>query len=153
MYCVQCGTASQAGQSFCAGCGRAAAIQIQSRLAVHLRPLAILWLVVSAIRMIPGLFLVTLFSTVAGFLPAEVPGFVLWILQVVGFFWVAIAGIGVVAGWGLLERRPWARMLTIVLGCFGLLEVPFGSALGVYTLWVLLPAEAEAEFRQMSLTA
>ena len=77
----------------------------------------------------------------------------LWILQVVGFFWVAIAGIGVVAGWGLLERRPWARMLTIVLGCFGLLEVPFGTVLGIYTLWVLLPADADAEFRQMALTA
>lgn len=129
------------------------AIGIENRLAVHLRPLAILWFVISAIRMIPGLFLVTLFSTVAGFLPAEVPGFVLWILQVVGFVWVAIAGIGVVAGWGLLERRPWARMLTIVLGCFGLLEVPFGTALGIYTLWVLLPAEAEVEFRQTPLSA
>jgi hypothetical protein len=153
MYCVQCGTASQARQSFCAGCGRSVAIGIENRLAVHLRPLAILWFVISAIRMIPGLFLVTLFSTVAGFLPAEVPGFVLWILQVVGFVWVAIAGIGVVAGWGLLERRPWARMLTIVLGCFGLLEVPFGTALGIYTLWVLLPAEAEVEFRQTPLSA
>ena len=153
MYCVQCGTASQAGQGFCAGCGRPAAFQIQSRLAIHLRPLAILWLVVSAIRMIPGLFLVTLFSTVASFLPSGVPEFFLWMLQVVGFFWIVIAGIGVVAGWGLLERRPWARMLTIVLGCFGLVEVPFGLALGIYTLWVLLPAEADAEFRQTSLPA
>ena len=51
--------------------------------------------------------------------------------------------IGIIPGWGLLVRRPWARMLTIVLGCFNLIDLPFGTTLGAYTLWVLQPAKSE----------
>jgi hypothetical protein len=86
------------------------------------------------------------------FLPPDVPGFVIPLVQAFGYVLIAGAGIGFVAGWGLLERRPWARMLAIVLGAFSLFEVPFGTALGIYTLWVLLPAQSEEEFRQLSNT-
>jgi hypothetical protein len=41
-------------------------------------------------------------------------------------------------------------MLTIVLGVVHLVNVPFGTALGAYTLWVLLPAESEAEYAHMA---
>jgi len=44
-------------------------------------------------------------------------------------------------------------MLTIVFGAFSLVDIPFGTALGIYTLWVLLPAESELEYRTMSQTA
>jgi len=44
----------------------------------------------------------------------------------------------------------WARMLAIVFGCFSLLDIPLGTALGIYTLWVLLPARSEEEYRQMA---
>jgi len=60
---------------------------------------------------------------------------------------------GLLAGWGLLTLRPWARILTIVLAIFELLRFPFGTALGVYSLWVLLSAEGSALFqRQSSVT-
>jgi hypothetical protein len=61
--------------------------------------------------------------------------------------------IGFIAGWGLLSREPWARMLAIILGAVSLVDVPFGTALGIYTLWVLLPARSEEEFRQISNAA
>ena len=32
-------------------------------------------------------------------------------------------------------------------------NIPFGTALGIYTLWVLLPAEAEQEYNQESRAA
>jgi hypothetical protein len=44
-------------------------------------------------------------------------------------------------------------MLAIVLGCFSLVEMPLGTALGIYTLWVLLPAQSEQEYRQISKVA
>jgi hypothetical protein len=31
--------------------------------------------------------------------------------------------------------------------------MPVGTALGIYTLWVLLPAQSEEEFRQISNAA
>jgi len=53
---------------------------------------------------------------------------------------------GFLAGWGLLQRESWARILSIVLALLALLNIPFGTALGIYTLWVLLPAGADAEY-------
>jgi hypothetical protein len=47
---------------------------------------------------------------------------------------------------GLLKFQPWARVLTIVLCAINLLNVPFGTALGIYGLWVLLNSETEQLF-------
>ena len=56
--------------------------------------------------------------------------------------------LGIIAGWGLMERRPWARTLAIVLGFFALLHIGIGTVLGIYTLWVLLPAESAQEYQR-----
>lgn len=55
-----------------------------------------------------------------------------------------------VFAWGLLERQPWARMLGIVLAFLALLRIPFGTALGIYTLWVLLPESSGREYDAMA---
>lgn len=55
-----------------------------------------------------------------------------------------------VLAWGLLERQPWARILGIVLGFLILLRIPFGTALGIYTLWVLLPEGSGREYATMA---
>jgi len=44
-------------------------------------------------------------------------------------------------------------MLAIVFGAISLIDIPFGTAIGIYTLWVLLPAESEQEYRTMSRAA
>lgn len=51
-----------------------------------------------------------------------------------------------VLAWGLMERQPWARILGIVLAFLALLRFPFGTALGIYTLWVLLPESSSREY-------
>ena len=53
---------------------------------------------------------------------------------------------GLIAGYGLLKLRPWARTLTIVLAIFELIRFPFGTILGVYSLWVMLSSEGAAQF-------
>ena len=58
------------------------------------------------------------------------------------------AALGFLAGWGLLQREPWARILTIVLSFLALFNLPLGTALGIYSLWVLLPAQSEREYEQ-----
>ena len=53
---------------------------------------------------------------------------------------LAILGLpGIIGGWALLAGRSWGRPLVLVLGFIDLLNFPFGTALGIYTLWVLLP--------------
>ncbi len=63
-----------------------------------------------------------------------------------GLFLGARGALGIVAGWGLLTLRPWARILTIVLAILGLFSFPFGTILSVYTLWVLFSNEGAALF-------
>ena len=58
---------------------------------------------------------------------------------------------GLIAGIGLLNWRPWARVLAIIISALDLLHVPFGTALGIYGLWVLLSPETEALFRRAPL--
>jgi hypothetical protein len=62
-------------------------------------------------------------------------------------FLILVSLPGMVAGIGLLKMQPWARIVAIIVGAFHLLSFPLGTALGVYTLWVLLNAETEALFR------
>lgn len=158
MFCDRCGTRLADTASFCPSCGKALRVvpmmPSQGRIGGHIRLLGILWLALSAFRLLPGLFLVSMFRHGGvSFLPPDVPLFVHGILRLVGGALLVSGVIGIIAGWGLLERQPWARTLSIVLGCFNLIDMPFGTALGVYTLWVLLPAKSEEEYRQIARAA
>jgi hypothetical protein len=157
MYCDGCGATIEGRQKFCSKCGRpiatVASMSAGNRIAGNLKLVAVLWMVLSVITcLIPGLFLILSADVAANFFPPDVPAFVLPLLHGVGIFLLCCAAIGLLAGWGLLEGQPWARMLAIVLSFLNLLHIPFGTALGIYTLWVLLPAQSEAEYRQLSLS-
>lgn len=151
MFCDRCGANLQGPVSFCPHCGRqfgAAPPQpVVNRVAAHVRNVAIAWLVYSAIRVLPGLFL----NHLAGWdfpWDGDAPYFVRGIMRGVGGFFVLSGVVGLIAGWGLYERRHWARMLAIVLAFLNLFHPPLGTAIGIYTLWVLLPAASEAEWQR-----
>jgi hypothetical protein len=69
-------------------------------------------------------------------------------LSFMGLITLVLAALGFVAGWGLLERRPWARTLAITVAIIAILNPILGTVLGIYTLWVLLPSDAEADWRR-----
>jgi hypothetical protein len=157
MFCDRCGARLSDPAKFCPICGKAAGVTplmpIDSRIAGHVRLVGMLWLALSAFHLIPGLILLSLFGHGMWFQPLAVPGFVHGILTVVG--WMLLAGsiLGLVTGWGLLQREPWARGLAIVMACLNLVHMPFGTILGIYTLWVLLPAASEQEYRSVARAA
>ena len=65
------------------------------------------------------------------------------------FVFIAVLSVpGIIAGYGLLHYRPWAPMLSIVISALNLLSFPFGTALGIYGLWILLNEETKPLFRQ-----
>jgi hypothetical protein len=51
-----------------------------------------------------------------------------------------------IAAIGLLKRKGWARILILIVAAIDLLSIPFGTALGVYTLWALLHDETAPFF-------
>ena len=157
MFCDRCGTELPDSANFCTKCGRsfgpaAPLMPVKSRIAGHIRLLGILWIALSAFRLLPGVVLWIITSPEVRIFPPDVPEFLVPMLRsfAVLFFIAGLAGLA--AGWGLLARQPWGRMLAIVLGALSLLDMPFGTALGIYSFWVLLPAQSEEEYRQMSST-
>lgn len=60
---------------------------------------------------------------------------------------LVVSAPSIVAGWGLLNFKPWARILGIVLSALNLINFPIGTAVGGYGLWVLLNTETERLFR------
>ncbi len=57
---------------------------------------------------------------------------------------------GLVTGIGLLKLRSWARLLGVVLSALNLLNIPLGTLMGVYGLWVLLSPDTEQLFADAS---
>jgi hypothetical protein len=53
-------------------------------------------------------------------------------------------------GWGLLQHEEWARVFALVVAFVALLNVPIGTGIGIYTLWVLLPSKSEEEYRALA---
>jgi len=121
----------------------------------HVKILGILHIVFGAMGILLAFGLLLLFGGIAGLIGStdyssdahiSIPilgGIGLLVFVVL----LALSLPGVIAGVGLLQFRPWARVLTIVLSVLDLIHVPFGTALGVYGLWVLLSEGSERMFR------
>jgi hypothetical protein len=111
---------------------------------------------VGVIDLITGLFFTSLGVLVSAGVLLFAPMFYgapLWrpadeaiVLAVVLFVSAVFFVIGIptlVAGIGLLKHRSWARILAIILAVLALIMFPIGTAVGLYTLWVLTHKETE----------
>jgi hypothetical protein len=76
--------------------------------------------------------------------PFEIFDLIPMILIPVSIFMMTISVAGVAGGIGLLRHREWGRIVLMVVSFFNLLRIPFGTALGIYTLWVLMNDETIA---------
>jgi len=63
-----------------------------------------------------------------------------------GLFFLVVSAPGIIGGIGLLKRQNWARILVIILGFIQLINFPIGTALGIYTLVILLREESTQHF-------
>ena len=59
----------------------------------------------------------------------------------------ALVGIlsipNLLTGWGLMKRKSWSRVLTIIMAILALPSFPIGTAIGVYALWVMFNEETK----------
>jgi hypothetical protein len=69
-----------------------------------------------------------------------------WFIPFITILVYLRGALGALVGIGLLRRERWARPLALVVGVLALLKIPFGTALGIYTLWVLVPAQSAMEY-------
>jgi hypothetical protein len=111
----------------------------------HIELLGILHLVYSGLALCLAAFCFLLLSGI-GVLAHDAVA--MGVLGTIGMVICAVITVlavpGIIAGIGLLKMKSWARILAIIVGCLNLLHIPFGTALGVYTLWVLLNEESRS---------
>jgi hypothetical protein len=158
MFCDSCGAALQPGQGYCTRCGKQVlgpVVAGSGRVARHAHLLGILWIAYSAVLLIGGVILKIVSQTIFGPLglpsmPGGPPMFIRPLLSAIAVVLMVKAGVGIAAGLGLLQRQDWGRILAIVLGTISLINIPFGTALGIYTLWVLLSPGADKEYQALA---
>ena len=111
----------------------------------HVKVVAILNIVCGGLGVLLALVVLLFFSGMAGVVhsdpspDSDVGVAALGVIGVVGFVAIAFISVpSVIGGIGLLKYREWARILLIVMSALNLINVPFGTALGIYGLWTLL---------------
>jgi hypothetical protein len=159
MFCSGCGQALAVGQAYCPQCGRPAAVAVPpvpglqfqiENYAGKVKALSVVWFIYAGLALVTGmmgLFFADAFLSgrfgpwmngpwVHGPMPP------MWLgPAILHFGWVYLvirAGLALAAGYGLMEHAPWGRVVAIVAAVFSLLKFPFGTALGIWTLVVLL---------------
>jgi hypothetical protein len=72
------------------------------------------------------------------------------IATMIAFFFITLSVPEIIGGIGLLKRRGWARILVLIIAVLELFQIPFGTVIGIYTIWVLLNDETAKLFEQKS---
>jgi len=170
MVCQACGTPIAEGVHFCSKCG-AQVVMVQPmyaqppmpmflpRVQRNLQTLGILWCVLGVYRVISGLIgiiFLRAFTTHnfgndawmfgGRFHGAFPPMWMAGLWPVIAVTTIFAAVLALAAGYGLLNRRPWGRIVAIIAAILALIKFPLGTALGVYTLWVLAPGASGLEY-------
>lgn len=162
MFCNQCGTPIQPDYNLCPKCGQplsrvpVVAPSAYNRLERHLHVLGILWIVIGVLFLIPSVFMMSVGGLAHAFIPGEA-----MVARMLGPFvlflfggTLLILGVGgILVGRGLMQHSSWARVAALILGVLALFHPPFGTALGIYTLWVLLSGDAAQQYDHIARTA
>ncbi len=111
----------------------------------HITLLGVLHIISSAVGLLAAAFLFVLFTGIS-LLADEAAARTILFLFGIGLagFLLLLTAPGLVGGIGILKRRRWARVVLLVVAVFKLPGFPFDTALGVYTLWVLMNDEVIA---------
>jgi hypothetical protein len=171
MVCASCGTNTTPGGRFCPHCGASFGAPspaqppyptpmpymppFLSRVRQNLQTLGILWVAYGVLRLSTGMFFLWTFAFRPHrfvFRPHYISMFNTgfpWsgaMLPLVGTATVVGVTVALFVGFSLLNRKPWGRTLGIIAGILSLFTFPVGTALGIYTLWVLAPARSGFEY-------
>ena len=117
----------------------------------HINVAAALQIGLSVFNLIIALLIFTELKLIIGVVDnAESEMVISIIANVIASVFILISLPGIFAGIGLYKRHEWARILTLVLSVIEIFNFPFGTAIGIYSIWALIQPEAIAEFTETS---
>lgn len=118
----------------------------------HNKIIGILHLVEGGLQIF-GAILTTLFILGAGYYlqsSKELESYGNWLL-IFGLIFAPLslifAFINLIAGWKVLKEKSGARMWGIVASFISLLNIPLGTAIGIYSLWFLFGVEGKEMYK------
>jgi hypothetical protein len=172
MNCSACGNALAPDARFCPRCGSQTLSQQQpgfaypqpsmayDRVSRNIQGLGILWLVYAGLRIFSGLFGVLILHGLFGrhfgnsdFNLGWSPFGSMWLASLwpmALFSLLTSVCCILLTGYALLTRHPWGRIFAIIFGILALIHLPLGTALGIYTLWVLAPGVSGDEYAALA---
>jgi hypothetical protein len=125
----------------------------ENKMKSHVTVVAALRIALSALGLMVVVFIGLALGLIRDFIPIhEIPEFVLPLLNGIIVFLIVVAGVsyalGIIGGIGLLMMKSWGRIITIVVSALSCLNIPFGTLVGVYSIWVLMQDDAIKLFRK-----
>jgi len=158
MYCSTCGAGIVPGLAVCPQCGQPArivppavpAFQFElANFAGKMRALSTVWFIYGALALVFGFIGLAFANSFLGghglwmhspWMRREFPPF--WFMPaIVRFTWlyvIARGGLALMAGWGLMQRARWGRIVAIIAAFANIIRFPFGTALAIWTLVMLM---------------
>jgi hypothetical protein len=167
MYCSGCGQALSQGQLVCPQCGRQVAppvppvpgLQFElENYAGKIRVLSIFWFVYAGLGFLLGVagltFAKAFFSGAIPWMQGPMHGPMPFFMgpAVLHIIWLMLALrslLAAAAGYGLMQHQTWGRLIAIIAAVFSILKFPFGTAMAIWTLVVLLGYRNQALYEQL----
>jgi hypothetical protein len=114
----------------------------------HVKVIGILWVIFGVFCLGLAILVLLVFFGVAQIPNVEEvsPGFLRIIGIAVGSFLGLLALPQIIGGLGLVQHKEWARILMLVISFISLPHIPFGTALGVYSMIILFHPETVRMF-------
>jgi F0F1-type ATP synthase membrane subunit a len=112
------------------------------RMEKHITAVAALHIGLSILGILIGAFIFVILTAI-GFASRDEDALAVLaaIGTIVSIFLFVLSVPGIIGGIGLLKRKEWARILILVVSAIDLINIPIGTALGVYSIWVLVNDE------------
>lgn len=113
----------------------------------HINIVAALQIGLSIFNLLIAFLIFTVLKLVGGFVDDANGATILSLIaDILAIVFIVISVPGILAGMGLYKRKEWARILTLILSIVEIFSFPFGTAIGIYSIWALIQPETIAAF-------